>query len=107
MYNFLIYLLPLKSPIFVVHFSNTFRYGNEGFPKGISEDETTPLLVTFHLPYSKYWGVMCRYQNHNFSLVLHWFRLCSALVALVLFVQHSCCTRVALVSLVCGTRVVN
>ena len=32
-YNFLIYLLPLKSSVFVVHFSNAFWHGNEAFQK--------------------------------------------------------------------------
>ena len=31
---FLIQLLPLKSSIFVVNFSNAFWYGNEAFAKG-------------------------------------------------------------------------
>ena len=32
-YKFLIYLLPLKSSVFVVHFLNAFRHGDEIFPK--------------------------------------------------------------------------
>ena len=35
-YNFLIYLLPLKSSVFVVHFLNAFWHGNEAFPKSSS-----------------------------------------------------------------------
>ena len=72
----------------------------------------------FHLPYSKYKSVKicfypCRYQNQNFSLVLHSCRSCSTrvvLVALVSLVSHLYRTRVAsveLVSLVSGTGVVN
>ena len=111
-YNFLIQLLPLKSSVFVVHFSNAFWHGNEAFPKVSSQNEIVPLLVIFHLPYSKYRGVkicfyLCRYQNQNFSLVSHSRRSCSTRVSLVSFVQHSCCTCVALVSLVSGSRVVN
>ena len=92
-YNFLIYLLPLKSSVFVVHFSNAFWHGNEAFPKGSSQNEIVPLLVIFHLPYSKCRGVkICFYscccQNQ------------SSRVALVSFVQHSCCSCVALVLLV-------
>ena len=30
-YNFLIYLLPLKSSVFVVHFSHAFWHRNEAF----------------------------------------------------------------------------
>ena len=53
-YNFLIYLLPLKSSVFVVHFSNAFWHGNEAFPKGSSQNEIVSLLVIFLFPYSKY-----------------------------------------------------
>ena len=35
-YNFLIYILPLRSSVFVGHFSNAFWHGNEAFPKGSS-----------------------------------------------------------------------
>ena len=35
-YKFLIHLLPLKSSVFVVHFSNAFWHGNKAFPKGSS-----------------------------------------------------------------------
>ena len=87
-YNFLTQPLPLQSSVFVVHFSNAFWHGNKAFPKGSSQNEIVPLLVIFHLPYSKYRNVKicfysCSYQNQNFF------------------------TRVALVSLVSGTRVVN
>ena len=94
-YNFLIYLLPLKSSVFVVHFSNAFWHGNEAFPKGSSQNEIVPLLVIFHLPRSKYRGVkicfyLCRCQNQNFSLVSHLCHSCSTRIALVLFVYYSC-----------------
>ena len=136
-YNFTIQLiaiqlLPLKSLVFVVHFLNAFWHGNETFPKGSSQNEIVPLLVVFHLPYSKYNGVKicfysCGHQNQNFSLVSHSCLSCStrvvrgalvlhlcrtyvARVSLVSLVSHSCCicvTLVALVFLVSGTRVVN
>ena len=104
-YKFLIQLLPLKSSVFMVHFSNAFQHGNEAFPEVSSQNEIVPLLVIFHLPYSKYKSVkicfyLCRYQNQNVSLVSHLCRSCSTRVALVSFVQHSCCTSVALVLLV-------
>ena len=35
-FNLLIYLLPLKSLVFVVHCLNAFWYGNEVFPKSSS-----------------------------------------------------------------------
>ena len=35
-YNVLIYLLPLKSSVFVVHFLNAFWHENKTFPKGSS-----------------------------------------------------------------------
>ena len=131
-YNFLIWLLPLKSSVFVVHFSNAFWHGNKAFPKVSSQNEIVPLLVIFHLTYGKYSDVkICffsfRYQNQNFSLMSYSCRSCSTHVALMSFVWHSCgtcvalvllvshscrqcCTRVArvaLVLLVSGTRVVN
>ena len=66
--------------------------------------EIVPLLVVFHLPYSKYKVVKicfysCRYQNQTFSLVSHSRRSCSTCIALVSFLQHSCRTRVVCVSL--------
>ena len=103
-YNFLIQLLPLKSSVFVVHFSNAFWHGKKIFPRVSSQNEIVPLVVIFHLPYSKYRGLKicfysCRYQNQVFSVKLHSCRSCSNHVVLV---SHSCrsfLTRVALVSL--------
>ena len=114
-YKFLIQLLPLKSSVFVVHFPNAFWHGNKAFPQVSSQNEIVPLLVIFHLPYSKYSGVkmcfcLCRYQNQNFSLVSH---SCCTCITVVSLVSHSCCwcrirvARVTLVLLVSGTRVVN
>ena len=108
-YNFLIQLLPLKSSVFVVHFSNAFWHGNKAFPKVSSQNEIVPLLIVFHLSYSKYRGVKicfysCRYQNQNFSLVVYSCRSCSTIVAVVSVVSHSCCQyriRVAFVSHSC------
>ena len=102
-YNVLIQLLPLKSLVFVVHFLNAFWHGNETFPKGNSQNEIVPLLVVFHLPYSKYNGVKicfypCGYQNQNFSLVSHSCRSGStrvARVSLELYSCRQCRTRVA------------
>ena len=102
--NFLIQLLPLKSLVFEVHFLNVFW--RETFPKGSSQFKFVPLLVVFHLPYSKYKDVKicfypCRYQNQIFF----------SRVALVLFVQHSCCSCLTCVALMlhlchsCRTRV--
>ena len=85
-YNFQLQLLPLQSPVFVVHFSNAFWHGQEAFIKVSSCNEIVALFVIFHLPYSKYRGV-------KFSLV-----------------SHSCRSRltgVTLVSLVSGTCVVK
>ena len=101
----------LKSLVFVMHFLNTFLHGNETFPKDSSQNEIFPLLVVFHLPYSKYKGVKicfysCRYQNQKFLLVSHSCRLCNTRVALVSLAQHSrcqCCIRVTFVSLVSDT----
>ena len=112
-YKCLIQLLPLKSSVFVVHFSNAFQHGNKAFPKVSSYSKIVPLLVIFDLPYSKYRGVkicfyLCRYQNQNFLLVSHSCRSCSTRVTLVSHSCYSCLTRVALVLLVshsCRTRV--
>ena len=127
-YNFLMQLFPLKSLVFVVHFLNAFWHGKETFPMSSSQNEIVPLVIVFHLPYSKYKDVkmflLVSLQNQNFSLVSHLCRSCSTHVAFVSLVQHSvctcvalallvlysCCIRVAyvaLVSLVSGTRVVN
>ena len=105
MYNFLIQLLPLQSSVFVLHFSNVFWHGNKVFPKGSSQNEIVPHFVIFHLPYSKYRSVevcfhSCRYQNQNFSLVLHTCRSCSTRVARVARVSvesHSYSSCLALV----------
>ena len=98
-HNFLIYLLPLKSSVFVVHFPIAFWHGNEAFPKGGSQNKTVRLLAIFHLPYSKYRNMkICfyslHYQNQNFSLVSHLCRSCSTRVALVSHSYPSCRTRV-------------
>ena len=111
-YNFLIYLLLLKSSVFVVHFLNTFWHGNEAFRKGRSKKEIVPLLVVLHLPFSKCRSVKicfysCRYQNQNFPLESHTCRLCNTRVARVAVVSYLCHTHVVRVSLVSGTPVVN
>ena len=102
-YKFSVQRLPLKSSVFVVHFSNALWHGYEAFPKVSSQNEIVPLLVIFHLPYSKYRSVKicfysCRYQNQNFSLVSHSCRSCStrvAHIALVSLVWHFWRIRVA------------
>ena len=100
-YNFLIQLLSLKSLVSVVHFLNAFWHGNKAFPKGSSQNEIVPPPVVFHLPYCKYKGVkMLLLMSLSKSKIF-------TLVSLVSFVQHSCRTCVALVSLMSGIRVVN
>ena len=111
-YNVLIQLLPLKSLVFVVHFLNAFWHGNEAFPKGSSQNEIVPLLVIFHLPYSKCRDVKicfhsCHYQNQNFSLVSHSCCLCSTRIALVSHLCHSCLTLVSLFCRDCLSKVDN
>ena len=92
-YNFLIQLLPLENSVFVVYVSNAFWYRNKAFPEGSSQNEVVFLLITFHLSYSKYNGG-CENMFSLMSLSTFFTR-----VALVPFVQHSCCTHIALVSL--------
>ena len=103
-YNFLIQLSTLKSLVFVVHCLNAFWHGNETFPKGSSQNEIVPLLVVFHLPYSKYNGVkiclyLCRYQNQKSSLVSFVQHSCRTRVVSVALLSHLFCTRVTGVSL--------
>ena len=101
-YNVLMQLFPLKSLVFVVHFLNAFWHGKETFPKSSSQNEIVPLLIVFHLPYSKYEDVKicfysCRYQHQNFSLVSHSCSSCSTRTVLGSLVQHSCRSCLALV----------
>ena len=49
MYNVFIYLLPLKSYVFVASFSNTFYPVKESFPKATSLYGNVPVNVIFHL----------------------------------------------------------
>ena len=108
-YNFLIYLLLLKSSVFVVHFSNAFWHGNEAFLKGSSQNEIAPLLVIFHLPYSKCRGVkICFFTCAVIKIkIFHPCRTHVVRVALVLHHCHIHVARVACVSLVSGARVVD
>ena len=46
---FFVYLLPLKSSVFVVQFSNVFYNGKEALPKHGSQTKIVPLLVIFDL----------------------------------------------------------
>ena len=118
-YNFLLYLLPLKSSVFMVNFLNAFWHGNEAFPKGSSQNEITPFLLNFHLLCSKYRGAKicfysCRYQIKIFhscrtgvvhvALVSHSCCSCSTRATLKSLASHSCCIRVARVLHLCQTR---
>ena len=88
-YNFLIYLLPLKSSVFVVHFSNAFWHGKEAFQKGSSQNEIVPLLVIFHFPCSKYIGVL-KYVFIRVIIKIKIFHSCRTRVFRVALVLHSC-----------------
>ena len=113
MYKILIQLLTLQSSHFVVHSPKAFQDENEAFPKGRSYNKIASLFVIFHLPYSKYRGVLkwfhsFRYQNQNFSLVSDLCCSCNTRVALMSFAQHpylGCVALVLLVSHSCCTRV--
>ena len=96
-YNFLIQLLPLKSPVSVVHLSNAFRHENEAFPKFSSQNETFLLLVIFHLPHSKYRGLKICFTRVVIKIKI--FHLCRTRVVRVALVSHLCCTCVACVAL--------
>ena len=98
-YNLLTQLLPLKSLVFVVHLLNVFQHGKEAFPNGSFQNEIVPLLVVFHLPYSKYESVKmfslvwqpCCSCSTRVALVSHSCCLCLTRVTLVLLFSHSCC----------------
>ena len=93
--------MPLKSSVFLVHFSNIFWHRNKTFPKGISWNEIVSLLVIFHLPYSKYRGVKFFFVPVVIKIKI--FDSCHTRVVCVVLVFHSCRTgaaRVTLVSLV-------
>ena len=111
-YNFLMQPFPLKILVFVVHFLNALWHVKETFPKGSSQNENVPLLIVFHLPYSKYKMVkigfcLCSTRVSLVPLVLHSCCSCLTHVALVLHLCRQYCTGVALVSLVSDTRVIN
>ena len=108
-----VYLLPLKSSVFVVQFLKHFGMGTRHFQESSqnqSQNQVVRLLVIFHLPCIKCMGVkICFYSCHyqNFSLVSHSCRSCRNRDALASFMYHSCHTCIALVSLVshsCCTR---
>ena len=107
-YNFLMQLFPLKILVFVAHFLNAFWHGKETFPKSSSQNEIAPLLIVFHLPYSKYKGMKMYFYSRRYKIKI--FRLCRTRVVRVALVSHPCCsclTRAALVLLVlhwCCTR---
>ena len=48
-YNFFIYLLPLKSYVFVASFSNAFYPVNESFPKGTCLYGNVRVNGVFHM----------------------------------------------------------
>ena len=107
-YNFLIHLLLLKSSVFEVHFSNAFWHGKEAFPKRSTSNEIVPLLVIFHLRYSKY--RVWKYVFTGVVIKIKTFHSCRTRVALVSHASHTRVARVprvALVSPVSGARVVN
>ena len=108
-YNFLIYLLLLKSSVFVVHFLNAFWHGNEAFLKGSSQNEIAPLLVIFHTCHIVNVGVL-KYVFTCAVIKIKIFHPCRTRVVRVALVLHHChihVARVACVSLVSGARVVN
>ena len=119
LYNFLIQLLPLQRSVFMVHVWN----GNKEFPKGSSQNEIVPLFLLSFTCYTvniwvwKYVFIrvvikvkvfyLCHTRVIRVALMSH---SCSTRVSCVSIVLHSCHsyhTRVAFVSLVPGTCVVN
>ena len=96
--DFLLQLLSFQSSVFVVHFSNAFWHGNNAFPKVVLGMKLFLSLQSFtchivNIGVSKYVFTFVVIRTKNFSLVSH--------------SRRSCSTRVAVVSLVSGIRVVN
>ena len=107
-YNFSMQLFQLKILVFVAHFLNAFWHGKETFPKSSSQNEIVPLLIVFHLPYSKYKGVKICFYSSRYKI--KFFRSCPARVNRVALVSHSCrqcSTHVAFVPHSCRTRIVR
>ena len=105
-HNFLIQLLTLQSSNFVMHFSNTFWYGNESFPKGSSQNE---IIFLCNLSFAIQ---LIQGRENVFTRVViksKIFHTCRTCVVHVALVSHSCLVPVALVSHLCrscSTRVV-
>ena len=88
--------------VFVVHFLNAFWHGKETFPKSSSQNEVVPLLIVFHLPYSKYKGAKICFYSFRYKIkIFHSCRTRVVRLALVSHSCHQCITRVALVSHSC------
>ena len=110
-YNLLTQHFPLKSLVFVVHFLNAFWHGKETFSKSSSQHEIVPLVIVFHLPYSKYKGVKNVFTRVVIKIKI--FHSCGTRVVRVALVLHLCHIHVSSVAHVlhscrrCGTRVVN
>ena len=115
-YNFLIQLLPLKSSLFVVHFSNAFWHG---ISKAVCRMKLFLSLQssTCHIQGCENMFLLVSLSKSKFftrvvlvSFVQHSYCTCAALVSIVSQSRCLCCVRVACVSLVLlvsGARGVN
>ena len=111
-YNFLVLLFGITKFSFCCALFKRILAYERVFPKGSSQNDIVPLLVIFHLPYNKYTGVkicfhLCRYQNNFFCSCPTCVVGFNTRLVLALHLCCSCSSRVALVWLVSGSRVVN
>lgn len=110
-YNFLIQLLPLQSSVFVVHFPNAFWHWNKAFPKGCSQNKSSPRNLSFTMWLIQKCKNMFSFVSltkSKFFTCIVWCRLCSTCIELLLHSCRFCCTcvaRVAFVTLVPGSCV--
>ena len=102
-YNFLIQLLPLQNPVFMVHFSNAFWYGNEAFLKVVLKIKLLHSLQSFtcHMVNIGEWKyIFTRVVIKVFSLESHSCCSCSTRVVREALLSHSCRSCLTRVSLV-------
>ena len=92
-YNFLIQLLPLQNPVFMVYFSNAFWYGNEAFLKVVLRIKLLHSLQSFtchmvNIGERKY--IFTRVVIKVFSLESYSCCLCNTRLVCEALLSHSC-----------------
>ena len=97
-YNFLIQLLPLRSSVFVVHFSNAFWHGNK--TKKLPLKIKLFLFLQSFISYIANIITVWKYVSTGVIIKTKIFHLCHTCAVLVAFVSHLLNTRVTHVSIV-------